>query len=447
MINIKELLKTTKIYNSDDLQSFLLSLESKYKIEMAQEKYYNLVNFSTNATVPYHQWFKYREGFASELITELIKMSEAKQDEYIIDPFCGSGTTNVVAVLNGFNSIGLDINPMSAFITDAKIAHYSDEDIKQVLSLLDEALSYKETVVKPGYEDVRKYFKSGHFNELIRIKTYIDNISESKAKTVLFVAYLSIIMECSERKRDGNGLKVQVSKVDNVAQCFSDKVNLIIEDVKSIQPLPGTKGHGIYDTAYNLYDEFLKYGPNIKAGAIIFSPPYANSFDYFESYKLELVMGDFANDMNSINELRKRAVRSFIGGEVQETCDKYVELIAKEIENAIPKKEKETGKKDTRTRKVPNMIRAYFSDMHEVIRQCSLCLEAGKKTYIVVGQSAYVGKIIPTDLLLAYLGEQENFRVGRIIECRKARTSTQQLNKYPFLKTTLRESIIELIKK
>ena len=171
-------------------------------------------------------------------------------------------------------------------------------------------------------------------------------------------------MECSERKRDGNGLKVQVSKVDNVAQCFSDKVNLIIEDVKSIQPLPGTKGFGIYGTAYNLYDEFLKYGSDIRAGAIIFSPPYANSFDYFESYKLELVMGDFANGMNGINALRKHAVRSFVGGEAQETCDKYVDLLAKEIEATVPEKETETGKKDTRTRKVANMIRAYFSDVH-----------------------------------------------------------------------------------
>lgn len=93
------------------------------------------------------------------------------------------------------------------------------------------------------------------------------------------------------------------------------------------------------------------------------------------------------------------------------------------------------------------MIRGYFSDMREIIKQCSLTLSSGKKTYIVVDQSAYCGKIVPTDLLLAYFGELEGFEVGKIIECRKARTSTQQLNKYPYLKTTLRESIVVLIKK
>lgn len=37
--------------------------------------------------------------------------------------------------------------------------------------------------------------------------------------------------------------------------------------------------------------EFEKCTNGKKLGAIIFSPPYANSFDYFESYKMELLFG------------------------------------------------------------------------------------------------------------------------------------------------------------
>ena len=84
--------------------------------------------------------------------------------------------------------------------------------------------------------------------------------------------------------------------------------------------------------------------------------------------------------------------------------------------------------------------------MHEIIKQCGLCLEKGKKTYIVVDQSAYVGVIVPTDLLLAYLAEKEGFRVANIIECRKCRTSAQQLQRFPYLKNAMRESIVELVK-
>lgn len=444
---MKQLLINRKIYDSDILQKFILSLESRYTIESAEDKYHNLVNFSTNTSVPYHQWFKYREGFASELITELISMSGAQPGECIIDPFCGSGTTNVVSILNGYDTLGLDVNPMSAFITNAKVDHYKQSDLDLAMLYLESLKSFEEYDFKSSYEDIRKYFNDSNFRELVRIKTFLNTLGNSKAKNILLVAFDSIIIDCSDRKRDGNGLKTRPTKVDNVMHTFQSKVELIISDINSTKPNELAIGYGVYNTAYKLYDEYLKLFPSKKSGAIIFSPPYANSFDYFESYKLELVFGGYANGMAGINELRKKAVRSFIGASQQATSDPYVDTIALEIENAIPLKEKETGKKDARTRKVPNMIRGYFSDMHEVIRQCALTLPCGRRTYIVVDQSAYCGKIVPTDLLLAYLGEQEGFEVGRIIECRKARTSTQQLNKYPYLKTTLRESIVELIKK
>ena len=440
------LLQSEKIFTRPEIQNFIIELEKKYLIESAQEKYHNLVNFSTNTDVPYHQWFTYREGFAGSLITELISISNIQKGEFVIDPFCGSGTVNVVASLNGYKTFGLDVNPMSAFIADSKIEHYSEDDIKQVNQWLKQAQDQTEINIKPGYKDVEKYFSEQNFKELVRIKTFIDSLPESKAKKVMLVAYISIVIDCSDRKRDGNGLKKRVSKVKDVFHYFSCKVNLILKDIIDVPQNSTRAGSVVFDTAYNLSSRFAELAGNEKAGAIIFSPPYANSFDYFESYKLELVMGDYAAGMKGIGALRKRAVRSFIGGQQQETCDHIVDLIAKEIEEAIPAKEAEQGKPDQRTRKVPNMIRGYFSDMREVIRQCSLSLAPGKKTYIVVDQSAYLGKIVPTDLLLAYFGEKEGFEVGKIIVCRKARTSTQQLNKYPYLKTLLRESIVELVK-
>lgn len=444
---MKELLKNTKIYVSDELKQFILSLESKYAIESAEEKYHNLVNFSANAAAPYHQWFTYREGFAGELITELISMSGALPGECIIDPFCGSGTTNVVSILNGYDTLGLDVNPMSAFIANAKVDHYTQADLDTVSKLIENLKLFRDYNFKKNYEDIKKYFNIKNYNELVRIKTFLDSVPESKAKNIMMVAFHSIVMDCSDRKRDGNGLKTRSTRVMDVESYYTDKIRLIITDILSVKRSEHATGYGIYNTACHLHKEYSRLFPQKTAGAIIFSPPYANSFDYFESYKLELVFGDYADSIKGINKLRTKAVRSFIGGAVQDTCDQYVDLIAHEIEQAIPIKEQETGKRDTRTRKVPDMIRGYFSDMRKVIKQCSKTLQSGKKTYIVVDQSAYCGKIVPTDLLLAYLGELEGFEAGKIIECRKARTSTQQLNKYPYLKTTLRESIVELIKK
>lgn len=112
----------------------------------------------------------------------------------------------------------------------------------------------------------------------------------------------------------------------------------------------------------------------------------------------------------------------------------------------IPKKEAKTGKRDGRTRLMPNMIRGYFSDMDNVLKEIHEAISIGGTCYIAVDQSAYVGVIIPTDTILALLAERKGFSVEKISICRKAATSGQQLNQYPYLKNTLRESIICLRK-
>ena len=122
-------------------------------------------------------------------------------------------------------------------------------------------------------------------------------------------------------------------------------------------------------------------------------------------------------------------------------------MLADEVANAIPIKENKTGKKDLRTRKVPKMLKGYFTDMDCVLQACSDILTSGGYCGIVVDQSSYLGKIIPTDLLLAYFGEQHGFEVKNIIVCRRAKTSSQQMNAFPYLKECLRESIVVLQRK
>ena len=78
--------------------------------------------------------------------------------------------------------------------------------------------------------------------------------------------------------------------ISSVLQIFSDKVDLIIKDISDQGVKKSVSGYGVYDTAYNLNTIVNSCWKGKQAGAIIFSPPYANSFDYFESYKLELVI-------------------------------------------------------------------------------------------------------------------------------------------------------------
>lgn len=451
MLKLIDNIKKYDIYTNEELKNFIIGLEEKYLIKDEIELFKDLVNFSKNSSIPYHGWFKYREGYSHILVKELLNREKLTTDEFVIDPFCGSGTTLVESGLNGYSSLGMDVNPMSSYISNVKANLYTYKDIENIKSIIEHLKSEKiSNVDLTKYSDIKKYFSDVHLNDLVFLKNFINTIPCQKVKGLFSMGYLSIIEECSDRKRDGNGLKTSLSKVNNVKNFFIDKMSTIYKDLVSNNVKMISKGIAISDSSIHLSKNVNNYikQTNKYPGVIIFSPPYANSFDYFESYKLELRLGGFTASSKDLKLFRNLAVRSFVNSsDTPIAKEKYINLMAKEIENSIPIKEAITGKKDHRTRKVPKMIRGYFNDMEAIIKQCSLALPTGKKTYIVVDQSSYLGRIIPTDLFLAYLGEKNGFKVNQIIICRKAKTSGQQTKKFPYLAESLRESIVVLEKK
>jgi len=258
---MKHLLKEQQIYFDKDLQEFILALETKYPSSEASIKYSGLVNFSDNVDVPFHKWFRYREGFAGRLIEELIKISDVKKDEMIIDPFCGSGTTPVVAAMNGYRGLGVDVNPLSAFVSNVKMREYSSDKIKKAEQLL-EGIACEVKINKSMYFDVKKYFEEDNFNSLCRIKKYIDVIEDDLVKDLYLTAFICIIEACSNRWRDGNGLKTVKTKVNDVNDAFSKKLFEIINDIKSSKSKIGGKGICVADTAYNLYNLYMDVSHN-----------------------------------------------------------------------------------------------------------------------------------------------------------------------------------------
>ncbi|RKX66102.1 hypothetical protein DRP44_04885, partial [candidate division TA06 bacterium] len=67
-----------------------------------------------------HGLFPYRGKFHPQLIKALINIIGIKEGETILDPMCGSGTTNIEAALMGINSYAIDLSPFCQFMTKVK---------------------------------------------------------------------------------------------------------------------------------------------------------------------------------------------------------------------------------------------------------------------------------------------------------------------------------------
>src|SRR5215469_9946050 len=69
----------------------------------------------------------------------LILSAHANPGEWVIDPFCGRGTTNYASRILGLPSIGVDSNPVAVALSQAKLANTTPASIMQVARrILDE---------------------------------------------------------------------------------------------------------------------------------------------------------------------------------------------------------------------------------------------------------------------------------------------------------------------
>ena len=53
--------------------------------------------FVLNKDKPIHRWYSYLEGYSSCFVDEIIKQIGPQKIKTIYDPFCGTGTTSLVA--------------------------------------------------------------------------------------------------------------------------------------------------------------------------------------------------------------------------------------------------------------------------------------------------------------------------------------------------------------
>lgn len=402
---------------------------------MKSSKYKELVNFKKNLNIPRHSWFEIKEGYSADLVNNLINdLKIKKKSGYIFDPFSGSGTTALQSSILGFKSLGIEVNPFLFFLSKAKCIKYSVKYEFYKKKFINLNIEKQVPFNSPKLTISKKLFEN-QLEIILKIKNWIKNINDKNTRDLFFCAFLCSLDKCSYAKKDGNGLKYPKSKKpENFHKTFIDNISKFIYETKKIKILRNPffyQGNCLEIIKQN---SFIKKFKN-KVSLCLFSPPYANCFDYTEVYKTELWFGDFIDEYKKLKKLRNLTLSSHLNKDLPDiNTMNEIKLYINKIK-----------KKKLWSPKIIRMIKNYFFEMSILLKNIYNLLNNNGKCVIVVGNSSYGNIVIPTDKILEKISKKIGFKKTHIIEARRLGTSSQQYKNidYP---NKLRESLVILTK-
>jgi site-specific DNA-methyltransferase (adenine-specific) len=411
------------------------------------------VHWKGNATSPIHRWLRYREAYSPHLIGKL------SLGQRILDPFCGCGSIPVGAAQSGSTSVGIDINPLAVFATRVKLTPLSRAQLRSVAAFaagLPAAVETAPPWPTPGLSIAGKVFEPVILDTLLRVRGMVESgfAADKVTRNFLHLAWVAILERVGSYFKEGNGIKYRNRKrlktgyvrrpegrwqeerfgpdqKQFVLGAYRTHLRRMLQDTRHWKKGRWTDQEVIEGNVLEM-DRLL---PRRKFNSIIFSPPYANRFDYFESMKVELWFGGFVDSYQANNHLRKVSLRSHLGADLNRSFEPVESL-----ESLIDLMDREAS---SWRMGVPDLLRGYFDDMRLTLRHCRKLLGEGP-CLIVVGNSAFAGVIIPTDVLLATIGLDCGFKKAEILVTRHLTVAPQQRSRLARLEEHMRESVVVL---
>jgi len=355
-----------------------------------------------------HGIHKYPAKFFPELPRWLIQKYSKSQD-WILDPFMGSATTNIECLLHNRNSVGIDVDPFARFLGKVKTTPLNEiELIENNQILIEQILSYQPVLVKdeqiPTFPYRDNWFQSEILKELTYLKHIIDTIPTTQdLKDFYKVCFSSIIRNVSNA--DDNCTRTVVRKKFNKQIYPSLALTKFVENLLTFTPRMIEFSESIscakVEIPQNSDARNIQYQENTFDLAVT-SPPYANAVDYPRTHQLEMYWLGLAE--GSLAELKKQHI-----GTESVKAEEYKKLHAIGVETA-DKVLKSIYEVDPRRSYI---CYKYLIDMVQNMREVYRVLKKGGRYIIVVGNNIVRKQNFETWRYLMPLAEQ----IGYSIEC------------------------------
>lgn len=404
-----------------------------------------------------HDWYRFVLSFPPHLVRNYIERLGLNSQSYVLDPFCGTGTTLVECKKQGFSCCGVEANPMAYFATKVKLDWSVDPDglMRHAQEIADLTISQLK---KEGVKDIIELpLFHPPKGPTIKLRGLPENIQKLLLKNSISPLPLHktlVLLETLDGHKNGsfyNHEKLALAKaivcgISNLhfgpevgvglAKPDAPVVTIWLNNIKSIvRDLRGVKNGSATNAVVFQGDsrDSIKFlNPN-SVDAVITSPPYPNEKDYTRTTRLESVLLGFISNKNDLRELKQNLLRSNTRGVYHTDRDDFLVADNDEINkiaDEIEKRRIELGKTSGFERLYPRVTKLYFGGMLRHLNNLKTILRPGAQLAYVVGdQASYLRVMIRTGQILAKIAASLGYELKGVdlFRTRLATATKEQL--------------------
>lgn len=384
-----------------------------------------------------HGLHEYRGKFFPQLVRALINIAQVRRDGIVMDPMCGSGTTLVEGRLAGCWAYGLDMNPLSVFVSGTKCRALSLTPAALITAYetLSESLTDAKITDVPCYfrtlphwdrTYLERWFAAGALEELDVIQAAIRGLGNKALQNFFRVCLSNILRGVSWQKDDDLRIRREMGELPDgeVIRRFLKEALRSTKVVSAFVAERGRTGLGHYAVREADARCAAQTLPKLlnQVDAVITSPPYATALPYLDTDRLSLIyLGLLPREDHRSRDLLmigNREVTERIRAEYWRRYEASKTLLPAATCALIDRIHKLNNGQEVgfRRRNLAALLSKYFLDMRDVMRQLLRLLRPDGRAFLVVGNNRTLAGGEPVEIRtadhLTAIGESLGFRTA-----------------------------------
>lgn len=367
--------------------------------------------FKYNENIGRHGWLRLTPAYSIKLVKEILGVDNMFSktpfgNKKILDPFCGTATTGIVAAELGLDCVLYDINPFLVWFGNIKSANFDNDNLDELFHVVSNDLKHLSFGVDndndrswvPPMKNIERWWADDTVHVLARLRRYICSTwgkpSESGEYNLLWVAFARLVIETSAA--DFNHISVSFKKnteqytLSAILKLYTCILQWVILSAKD-----KLKGHAVILHG----DSRTLDADNSNFDLVVTSPPYPNRISYIRELRPYMYWLGFLETGEQAGDLDWKAIGGTWGSATsrlnswkseKKNLPQELNMICSKIENA-----------DNKNGKTMSLyVMRFFEDMHTHLSNLRKRLNVGAEINYILGNSSFYGDYVDTETIM-----------------------------------------------